>query len=292
MNNSVQDELALKNKRKNYLLNIRNLPPIPNVIVSLTQMLNDPMTSTHEIGKLISQDQGLTTKILTVANSPLYGLPRKVPSIDFAILVLGFEQIKQIVIALSLMDTFKNENAKYWNRKSFWLHSFLTALMSKNIASDKNYPKSGEAFTAGLLHDLGISVIQKYFNKEFIEINEQVTANQITYKEAEDRVFELSHAEVGKILCDKWNLPVFLSDAILHHHKPSEATENRELAAIVHIADFATQQLGMGKFLWDEGFEFDDSVIDILRLDSMDYVDALIQGYHEQLNQQLETVIF
>jgi HD-like signal output (HDOD) protein len=190
------------------------------------------------------------------------------------------------------MDTFKNENAKYWNRKSFWLHSFLTALMSKNIASDKNYPKSGEAFTAGLLHDLGISVIQKYFNKEFIEINEQVTANQITYKEAEDRVFELSHAEVGKILCDKWNLPVFLSDAILHHHKPSEATENRELAAIVHIADFATQQLGMGKFLWDEGFEFDDSVIDILRLDSMDYIDALIQGYHEQLNQQLETVIF
>lgn len=292
MNNLAQDEIALKNKRKNYLLNIRNLPPIPNVIVRLTQLLNDPMTSTHEIGKLISQDQALTTKILTVANSPLYGLPRKVPSIDFAILVLGFEQIKQIVIALSLMDTFKNDNAKYWNRKSFWLHSFLTALMSKNIANDRHYPKSGEAFTAGLLHDLGISVIQKYFNREFIEINDLVTSSQITYREAEDKVFELSHAEIGKILCDKWNLPVFLSDAILYHHKPSDSKENNELAAIVHLADYATQQLGLGKFLWDEGFEFDESVIDILNLSDMQYVDNLIESYQEQLNQQLDTVIF
>ena len=190
------------------------------------------------------------------------------------------------------MDTFRNENAKYWNRKSFWLHSFLTALMAKNIATDKRYPKTGEAFTAGLLHDLGISVMQKYFNREFLEINELVTTNLISYSESEQQVFELTHAEIGKVLCDKWNLPIFLSDAILHHHKPSEASENKELAAIIHLADYATQQLGLGKFLWDEDFVFDESVISILNLGSLEYVVELIGSYEEQLNKQLESVIF
>ncbi|MBU1097646.1 MAG: histidine kinase [Ignavibacteriae bacterium HGW-Ignavibacteriae-2] len=288
----LQDDFSLKNKRKNYLLNIRSLPPIPTVVVQLTQILNDPMTSTHQIGNLISQDQALTTKILTVANSPLYGLPRKVPSIDFAILVLGFEQIKQIVIALSLMDTFKNENSKYWNRKSFWMHSFLTAMMAKNIAAEKKYPKTNEAFTAGLLHDLGISVIQKYFNREFVEINELVSTNFIPYSEAELAILDLTHAEIGKILCDKWNLPVSLSDSILYHHNPSQAEENKKLAAIVHLADYTTQQLGFGKFLWDEEFTLDTSVIDILELGGLDYVESLMENYGDQLKQQLESVSF
>jgi HD-like signal output (HDOD) protein len=289
MNSIVQDDVALKNKRKNYLLNIRNLPPIPTVVVRLTQLLNDPMTSTHEIGNLISQDQALTTKILTVANSPLYGLPRKVPSIDFAILVLGFEQIKQIVIALSLMDTFRNENAKYWNRKSFWLHSFVTAITAKNIANDLKYPKAGEAFTAGLLHDLGISVIQKYFNKEFIEINDLVSTNLISYTEAENKVFDLTHSEIGQILCDKWNLPSALSDAILFHHNPSEAENNKELAAIIHLADYTTQFLGIGKFLWDEEFTYDESIKEILNIDD---VDAMVAGYESKLKEQMESIIF
>jgi len=271
------------------LLNIRNLPPIPTVVVRLTQLLNDPMTSTHEIGNLISQDQALTTKILTVANSPLYGLPRKVPSIDFAILVLGFEQIKQIVIALSLMDTFRNENAKYWNRKSFWLHSFVTAITAKNIANDLRYSKAGEAFTAGLLHDLGISVIQKYFNKEFLQINDLVSTNLISYSEAETKVFDLTHSEIGKILCDKWNLPSALSDAILYHHNPSEAENNKELAAIIHLADYATRELGLGKFLWDEDFAFDEGILDILKIEN---VDEMIAGYENKLKEQIESVIF
>lgn len=288
----MQEETAIKNKRTNYLLNIRNLPPIPNVVLRITQLLNDPMTSTQEISQLLNQDQALTTKILTVANSPLYGLPRKVPSIDFAILVLGFDQIKQIVIALSLMDTFRNENSKYWNRKAFWTHSFITALMAKYIAAEKNLPKTSEVFTAGLLHDLGISVIQKYFNKEFIEINELVSTTQISYAEAEQKVLQLSHEEVGRILCDKWNLPVSLSQSILFHHKPSGAEEHKELAAVIHVADYTTCKLGLGKFLWDENFAIDESVVDVLGYGSVEKLEEMIYEQEEKIKLQLETLIF
>ncbi|PJA96323.1 MAG: histidine kinase [Ignavibacteriales bacterium CG_4_9_14_3_um_filter_34_10] len=292
MINEIKEESLEKIRRKSYLLNIRNLPPIPNVIIRLSQLLDDSMTPTHEIGRIISQDQALTTKILTVANSPLYGLPRKVPSIDFAILVLGFEQIKQIVIALSLIDTFKNDNSKFWNRKSFWTHSFITALLSKAIASDTGYPKTGEAFTAGLLHDLGISVLQKYFNKEFIEINDLVTSQTMSFHDAELKVLDLTHEEVGRILCDKWNLPNALGESIFCHHKPSEAKENPELSSIIHLADYATQVLDLGKFIWDENFGLDENVVPLLKLGNKEYLDKFLESYKSQIKQQLEASIF
>jgi len=292
MLDDLKEESLDKIRRKSYLLNIRNLPPIPNVIIRLSQLLDDPMTPTHEIGRIISQDQALTTKILTVANSPLYGLPRKVPSIDFAILVLGFEQIRQIVIALSLIDTFKNENSKYWNRKTFWTHSFLTALLAKAIATDTGYPKTGEAFTAGLLHDLGISVVQKYFNKEFILINDLVSTDSISFHEAELKVLDLTHEEIGKLLCDKWNLPNALGESISCHQNPSEAKENKELASIIHLADYATQVLDLGKFLWDDNYKLDENVVSILKLGSTEYLNKFLESYTQQIKQQLESSIF
>lgn len=292
MINEIREESLDRIRRKSYLLNIRNLPPIPDVIIRLSQLLDDQMTPTHEISRIISQDQALTTKILTVANSPLYGLPRKVPSIDFAILVLGFEQIRQIVIALSLIDTFKNDNSKYWNRKTFWVHSFLTALMAKAIAADIGYPKTGEAFTAGLLHDLGISVIQKYFNKEFIMINDLVNTESISFHDAEVKVLDLTHEEIGKILCDKWNLPAALGESIQYHQNPSEAKDYKELASIIHLADYATQVLELGSFLWDDNYKLDETVISVLKLGSTEYLNKFLESYTQQIKQQLESSIF
>lgn len=292
MSKEMLQDMPENVRRKNYILSIRNLPPISDVVVRLNSLLDDPMSSTHQIGSLINQDQALTLKILTVANSPLYGLPRKVPSIDFAILVLGFDQIKQIVIALSLMDRFQNENAKFWNRKSFWIHSFITAFLAKNIAAEFGYPKTGEAFTSGLLHDLGISVIQKYFNQEFIEINELVNSDFISYREAEEKVMNISHMEISKILCDKWNLPESLSESIFYHHNPGEAANNKKLACIVHLADYATRKLELGQFLWDEYIELDEVVIKELKLGSQEYVDTIIESYLDQIKEQIELLIF
>ena len=98
-------------------MNIRNLPSIPVVMTEASNLLENPRTSAAELGKLISKDQGLTAKILSVANSPLYGLPRRVSTIEFAIVILGFDHIKNIVIALSMIEAFKNESGKNWNRK-------------------------------------------------------------------------------------------------------------------------------------------------------------------------------
>lgn len=279
-------------RRKNYLLSIRNLPSIPSITKHVLDLLDDPLTSTNDISNLINKDQALVARVLTVANSPLYGLPRKVPSIEFAILILGFNQVRQIVLALSMFDTFKNEDSEYWDRREFWEHSFMTAMAAKAIADDLGYAKTSEAFTAGLLHDLGIVVTQKYFNKDFVQICDLVTQDSVNYVVAEQTVMELTHQEIGKILCDRWHLPTNLGQAIFSHHNPSENEEIDMLSAIVHLADYTTNILQCGAFRWDSDLELDENIIDILGLGSREYVDNFIQSYKEHLEGQLDTLPF
>ncbi len=287
------NDIEIKNdRRRNYLLSIRNLPSIPTITKNVLDLLDDPMTSTSDISSLINKDQALVARVLTVANSPLYGLPRKVPSIEFAILILGYNQVRQIVLALSMFDTFKNDDSEYWNRREFWEHSFMTAMAAKAIADDLGYAKTSEAFTAGLLHDLGIVVTQKYFNKDFIKICDSVTQKDVSFQFAEQHVMGLTHQEIGKILCDRWHLPQNLGQAIFFHHNPSKNEDNVLLSAIVHLADYTTNTLGCGAFRWDEQLELDEDIIEILGLGSREYIDNFIQSYKEHLEEQLESLPF
>jgi putative nucleotidyltransferase with HDIG domain len=219
----------------------------------------------------------------------LYGLPRRVSTIEFAIVILGFDHIKNIVIALSMIEAFKNRDDKNWSRKKYWQHSVLTAVAAKRIADDLGIIKSGEAFTAGLLHDLGISVIQRYFNPEFAKISKMVREGQATYIQAEEKILGITHAEVGKYLLERWNLPQSLGDGVLYHHKPSAATENNILASIVHLADFMTQRYHDSNLLWDQNYELDPGVIQILNLGDENYLQKYMETYQQLFKNQIDT---
>ncbi len=292
MNN---ENLENSNEKKTYirlLSSIRNLPSIPMVMFEVSKLLNNPNTSASELGKMIGKDQGLVAKILTVANSPLYGLPRRVSTIEFAIVILGFEHIKNIVIALSMVEAFKKDGLKNWDSKTYWNHSILTASIAKKIADDLYFPKSGEAFTAGLLHDLGISIIQRYFNKEFNLINELVDNQQMRYLKAEEQILGLTHQEIGKFLISRWNLPSSLGDVICNHHQPSRSEENKVIASIIHLADYMTQYLNAGGFYWDENIELDNNVVQILKFGNETNLMKYIDSYSDLLKNQIETLIF
>ncbi|MGE5432476.1 MAG: HDOD domain-containing protein [Syntrophomonadaceae bacterium] len=279
-----------KEKSKSTLAQVYNLPSIPLVMMEVTRLLNNPNTSAIELAKVISRDQALVTKILTVANSPLYGLPRRVSTIDFAIIILGFDHIKNIVIALSMMEAFKNKGDKNMNQKNYWTHSILTASAAKRIADDLGFHFTGEAFTAGLLHDLGIPVIHKYFNNEFVKIQELVKQENISYTEAQQETIGLEHQQIGNLLAQRWNLPLSLSDAILNHHTPSCAEQNKPLAAIVHLADYMTIKLGSGSFLWDEKYELDKTIISTLNLRDEEFLENFIMRYKDAFLSQVDTI--
>lgn len=272
------------------LSTVYNVPTVPQIILEVSNLIDDPKTSASILGKMISNDQGLVTKILTIANSPLHGIPRRVATIDFAIVVLGFNQVKNIVVALSMMDTLKTIGNKRFDHKKYWIHSILTAAASKRIADDLGYQTSGEVFTAGLLHDLGIPIIYKFFNKEFKEIVNLVNKNKLSYLEAEEEVLGITHQEIGRYLVDKWNLPVSIADVISYHHKPSLAENNRELAALVHLADNMTSKLMIGDFSWDQSSIIDPEIIEILKLGDEEYLENFIYSYKELFEDQVEAI--
>lgn len=280
----------IRERIRKQISNIGSLPSVPQIITEVSALLDSEKTSAANLCKVISQDQGIVTKILAVANSPLYGLPRRVSTIEFAVVIIGFEHIKNILVALSLVEAFKNRPSPNWNQHSYWMHSLLTATAAKRIADDLHYPKSGEVFTAGLLHDLGLVVLQRYLNSEFNKILKDVDETQIRHINAEENLLGYTHQDIAEFLLDKWNFPPYICEAVLHHHTPSLAEEGKVLASLIHLADYMTQRLSTGNFEWDDNFIFDENVIDILGFGNFEYLEKFIGSYEPLFKNHLETI--
>ncbi len=274
------------------LENVHNLPSIPVVLAEVNNLLSDHNTSASDLGAVISRDQGLVTKVLSVANSPLYGIPRRVSTIEFAIVILGFNHIKNIVIALSMMEAFKTVNGNKFRKKEYWTHSILTGFLAKRLADDLGYAFSGEAFTSGLLHDLGLPLIFKLFPKEYNEIVNGVILGEGTYLELEQKYLGASHCEIGRFLVDKWNLPDSLAEAVNFHHAPARENIYDELTSIVHLADYMLNKMKIGNYFWDDDIKLDESVYKILKLGNYDYIESLIEQYEPKVREQFDNFIF
>ncbi|MFH1194303.1 MAG: HDOD domain-containing protein [bacterium] len=284
---------ALQERRKKsemVLANIYNLPAMAGVMMEVSRLLDDPSTNTGSLSKMIGRDQGLATKILAIANSPLYGLPRKVSTIDFAILIIGFQDIKNIVIALSMIESFKNKTDKNLDQKEFWQHSVMTGNASKRVAQDLGYRFGSEAFVAGLLHDLGIPVIHKYFHTSFGSIVNSVKTNGLTFNDAELEHLGLTHMDIGRFLAEKWNLPDNLCEAIQLHHVPSRTQLDEVLAAVVHLVDYMTVKFQLGNFYWDDNYILDESIFKTLKFSGQGEMEKFIEPYKNLFIEELNTI--
>ncbi len=281
MDVNIIDTGARKRKTEFILSKVYNLPAIPKVVFEVSSMIDDPDVSIAALSSVIAKDQGLVTKILSIANSPLYGLPRKVTTIEFAVVVLGLSNVKNVVTALSMIDAFKNMNDKHLNQQEYWLHCILTGAAAKRIAEELGFRNSGEAFLAGLLHDLGVPVLHKFFHAEFIKIWKLIEETGCDFHSAELNVLGMDHQEIGAYLLTKWNLPTIIAEAVLNHHNPGNATEAKQIAALVHLADYMTQKLQIGNFICDEALSLDKSIINTLNIGDEYYLEKFINSYSE-----------
>ncbi len=289
MTDKISENKSIKEKTELVLANICNLPPIPKLTKEALDLLSDDNTPIVNISKVVSKDQGLVTKILTIANSPMYGLQRRVTTIDFAILVLGFKELNNIITVLSMVESFINKTDKYLDQKEFWLHSYLTGTASKKLAEEFGYPNSSEAFIAGFLHDMGITVMHRYFHSGFIALNDLIRNKEYSFYNAEIETFGMTHEEMGYNLVKKWNFPVPLCEAILYHHKPSQSKQNRVLSSIVHLADYMTCVLEMGDSYWDKNMAFDESTIATLNLTDEPSLNEFIESHEEIFRNQMQS---
>lgn len=290
-NFETTDRASKRVQTEKLLSSIKNLPLIPKMMFEVTKFLQSPAPTTSGLARLIGKDQGLTAKILSVANSPLYGLQRKVTSLEFAIIVLGYKEIRDIVSALSLAESIKSGSDKFFNQEEFWLHSMVVGSAAKGISQSLGHMDLGsDAFVAGMLHELGIQLMHKYLHTQFEEICRKVWQEGEPFSKAELDTLGLTHQEMGKFLAEKWNLPVVLCETLNHHHSPGEISSRSVLASVVHLADYMTQKLQIANVYWDNGMELDTAIIDILQLGSMENLEKFILEYRDLFVETVFTI--
>lgn len=291
----IMTDLSIQQKRERttkIISNILNLNVIPKVVFELMKILDNPNTTAHELNKIISKDQALVTKILSVANSPLYGLQRKVSTIDFAILVLGFKELKSIISVISISDALKNKTDKYLNQKEFMLHSYMVGSASKKIAKDMGFQNNGEAFIAGFLHDIGISIVHRYLHSNFAMIHDLMETQRLSFRDAEIEVNGMTHEEIGSFLLEKWNFPAEICDAVLNHHNPGKAQTSPSMAAIVSVADYMTQSLKVGELKLDKDNHLDEYTLGKFNFEKELDAEKFAAKYKDLFWEQLEFVRF
>lgn len=284
---------AVDDKRENTLKKlaaIKNLPSIPKVVFEVTRLLNDPATATRKLSEVISKDQGLTAKILSVANSPLYGIKRKVSSLEFAVQILGFSDIRNIVTALSLASSIQLSGNQYFDPYEFWLHSMVVGTAAKGLSQDLGFDFGSDVFVAGILHDIGILVAYKFFNSDFIEIVERASSENRPILDVEYDVLGLSHQEIGRFLAEKWELPLTLCDSLSYHHRPGSSEENIFFVSILHLVDYMTQRLRIGDFYWDNNISPDPEMMKALNFPGESDLNIFVDEYAEVFQVTAESI--
>jgi putative nucleotidyltransferase with HDIG domain len=226
---------------------IIGLPTLPTVITQMIGLIDNPTTSARDVARLIATDQALTAKILKLANSAFYGFPREISTVNHAIVVLGFETVKSLGLSVSVLERFAGGGKDTaFDRQKFWEHSIACGVGARMLAAKSRYRVHGEAFAAGILHDIGKLILSQFFPDEFGEIMTIVQTENLYIGEAEERVLGVTHAEIGSWLAEKWNLPAQLVDAITYHHAPGRMERGAELPSLIHLADFLCRHEKIG----------------------------------------------
>lgn len=220
------------------LSRIDNLPTLPAVASELLKMLGDINVSMAHISRLMTNDPAITAKVLKIANSAYYSLRKQVDTLRMALVVLGVNEITNIIVGLSLVKLFSDDKSEVFNRSDFWKHNVYTAHFSKAISKAFALPYHGEEFTAGLMHDIGKIIQDQYFHDDFIDAI--VTFKQthgLNILELEKSTIGATHQELGLWLAEAWKIPGNIQQVIHYHHLPQLANAEKPLVCVVDIAN-------------------------------------------------------
>ena len=243
----MSEHEELQEKLRRITDKIVGLPTLPSMLQNINRLMLNPRTSAKEVAQLISSDPAIASKVLRVVNSSFYGFPNRISTITHAIVILGFNTVKSIVLSSTIFDVFKGEKERVsFDRKNFWRHSVGCGAASRAVGRLVGYSALEEIFIAGLLSDIGKIVLDQFLHEHFSKIMDSVRTRDCLLIDAEKETLGVTHAEVGAWLFEKWNMSKGLIEAIRFHHNPAMAGEHQRLASIVHLGDILVRAMRFG----------------------------------------------
>jgi HD-like signal output (HDOD) protein len=222
---------------------IKDLPPMPLVVRKLLSVVDDGGSSAMDVGNVLSMDQALTSKVLKLVNSAFYGLPRQVPTITRAVVILGYAAVRNLVMAFASFDALKRLGSPK-DQERFWEHALTVAVGAQSIAAAMKYPEPEEAFIAGLLHDIGHLIMETAIADEYKQAYPVYGSNALNL-EKEEKLVGMMHTDAGTRLLEQWQLPEQLCRVSRFHHSPKVASPGKEpLISIIMLADMISSIKG------------------------------------------------
>lgn len=244
---------------------ISGLPTLPAVLGQILEALSDPDSSALDLGKYIAADQSLSATLLRQVNSAYYGFYRRITEVKDAIVILGFREVQNMVLAATAFRALPRGRSGY-DRGRLWRHSLASAMAAERIAKRVGLPADGGYFSAGLLHDIGKVALDSMLPEHFDEAVKLALEQGRPLHEVEPMVFGLDHAEVGGVLGEHWNLPPILAEAIRRHHQPESALLSPELAQVTAVANHLAYLANFGDSIHPEAHAMPEQAAAQLRL--------------------------
>ncbi len=222
---------------------VQDIPTLHQVAWKVLKTISDKGSSVQDLEKLISRDQALTARILRVANSAFLGNDKQTLRVSEAILRLGTERLRSLVLSACIDGVCRSRSLK---NRSIWDHALAVGLAADFLAIECSYADHEGAFVAGLMHDIGKLILDSHMPDQYQEVLDLVYNENLGFTAAERRVIGFDHTEIGTLVAKSWNLPPVLQEVVQMHHQPLSAALDRDLCAIVSLADGVCVKYGIG----------------------------------------------
>lgn len=250
------------------LAEVNDLPSIPETLIRILKVLDDPASGPADLTRVVRMDAPIMAKILRLANSPYYSSRGDLSDINRCVAVLGYRTVRQVAICITVATSLINSVEKAGGQldyRELWRHSVITGAIAKHLARMTGYPDPEEAFTAGLLHDMGKFVLEVHAPQIYARVVAERQRRGCTLSDLERGTFGFDHAELGAAFAESWRFPPLLVRAFAEHHREvvGRARARHELAAaIVALADYLANTFEPPR----SDLGFDPTVIDAARL--------------------------
>jgi HD-like signal output (HDOD) protein len=226
---------------------VDGFPTLPAVVARVMAITADANSSTQDLYRVIQADQALTVNVLKMANSVFYGLPKRIGSLQHALSILGYVEVRNLVIMQAVFKSFKAAAGKGpMDIRPFWQHA-LSAALSAELIGRGILPGDHDFYAAGLVHDIGKLVIYMALPEAYAELMKEVGPYAHTMFAMEQRFFGMTHEETAQRVLRQWMFPESILEAVGCHHHPGKASDFAPVAWVVHAADLLVR--------WDHALE-------------------------------------
>jgi HD-like signal output (HDOD) protein len=223
---------------------IEQIPTIPIVSQRIMEISGDEKAPFKDFVAIIEKDQVLAAKILRVANSAFYGFLSRVSSLEHALVILGINEVKSIVLGCSVYNFFSHNKSDAFDRTRFWKHAIICSQVARLLGTHFNTKNDDSLFLTGLIHDIGKVVLDQYLHEEFLQIIEYVSLTKTTFSEAEKKILGTTHYQIAARLLKQWRFPDEVIMQILYHHAPWHDKNHGPNSIIIYLANVLTKLAG------------------------------------------------